>query len=477
MSKFNVTLKIGGDWANGVTYIQQATIIVDGRTLKEVEEKAISIYCEDIIKQYGDTNKLDIIYNHNDKTTEATCSTCDKCVCEWSITAEARRMKKDESYTYARNYTGVRHYYNGLYNGYTTENICYIAFDPEYNKAQTTEATAETTEATAETTEATAQPAEVTKQPTEETGQPTEETEQPTETKTTERTQSKAEETTADTEANSYDVIIRYPCYRIIDTKAVKNYDPNNRYTHVHKNVVYMDPREYNIKATNEETAKRIAVNKCLEEVCTDLKCTHVSQYDKSDYFYAIYDENTHFEIVIRNPKIEYKKLESRKIYIVTAGIYSGYHIEAVFDNEDEALKYAALNNTKNYDEMDIEEYNLSHIKTTSNIEAYFYYKAHIDVYTDKRVKSMTKAKCKDLNGNKFEQYTPIYEETKKFDIRCKYEGPRLRESIKSRHWTDLLLKEQNDEKAKKIFQDRFAQQKYMYEMGEITLKEFLGYN
>ena len=448
MSKFSVTLKIGGNWANGVTYIQQATIIVDGRTLKEVEEKAISIYCEDIIKQYGNTNNLDMIYNHNDKTTEATCSTCDKCVCEWSITAEARRMKKDESYTYARNYTGVRHYYNGLYNGYTTENICYIAFDPEYNKAQPTE-----TETTAETTEAKPEAEETTAETT---------------------------EATADTEANSYDVIIEYPCYRLIEPKAVKNYDPDNRYTHAHKNVVYMRPRVYNIKATNEETAKRIAVNKCLDEVCTDLKCTHVSEYDKSDYFYAIYDENIHFEIVIR-PKIEYKKLDSRKIYIVTAGEYSNYHIEAVFDNKDEALEFAALNNDFNactYNEFDVEEYNISHITTNTKIDAYFYYKAYINAYTDKRVKSMVKAKSKDLNGNEFDQYVPIYENCIKFsDINCNYVGPRSRKTIKTNHWTDLLLKEQNEEKAKKIFQDRFAYQKYMYEMGEITLEEFLGHN
>ena len=448
MSKFSVTLKIGGNWANGVTYIQQATIIVDGRTLKEVEEKAISIYCEDIIKQYGNTNNLDMIYNHNDKTTEATCSTCDKCVCEWSITAEARRMKKDESYTYARNYTGVRHYYNGLYNGYTTENICYIAFDPEYNKAQPTE-----TETTAETTEAKPEAEETTAETT---------------------------EATADTEANSYDVIIEYPCYRLIEPKAVKNYDPDNRYTHAHKNVVYMRPRVYNIKATNEETAKRIAVNKCLDEVCTDLKCTHVSEYDKSDYFYAIYDENIHFEIVIR-PKIEYKKLDSRKIYIVTAGEYSNYHIEAVFDNKDEALEFAALNNDFNactYNEFDVEEYNISHITTNTKIDAYFYYKAYINTYTDKRVKSMVKAKSKDLNGNEFDQYVPIYENCIKFsDINCNYVGPRSRKTIKTNHWTDLLLKEQNEEKAKKIFQDRFAYQKYMYEMGEITLEEFLGHN
>ena len=194
MSKFNVNLKIGGNWANGVTYIQQATIIVDGRTLEEVEKKAISMYCEDIIKQYGETNNLDIIYNHYDKTTEATCSTCDKCVCEWSITAEAHRMKKDESYTYAKNYTGVRYYYNSLYKGYTTENICYIAYDPMYNKAQTTETkaqttetteataqTTETTEATAQTTEATAQTTEATAQTTEATAQTTEATAQTTE--------------------------------------------------------------------------------------------------------------------------------------------------------------------------------------------------------------------------------------------------------------------------------------------------------
>ena len=182
MSKFNVTLKIGGNWTNGITYIQQATIIVDGRTLEEVEAKAITMYCEDIIKQYGDTNSLDMIYNHIDKTTDATCNTCNKCGCEWSITARARRMKKDESYTYARNYTGVRHYYNGLYNGYTTENICYIALSPEYNKTQTTE----TTEATAQTTEA--------KQTTEETGQLTETTAQHTET-TAQHTETTAQHT------------------------------------------------------------------------------------------------------------------------------------------------------------------------------------------------------------------------------------------------------------------------------------------
>ena len=169
------------------------------------------------------------------------------------------------------------------------------------------------------------------------------------------------------------------------------------------------------------------------------------------------------------------------KIYIVTAGEYSNYHIEAVFDNKDEALEFAALNNDFNactYNDFDVEEYNISHITTNTKIDAYFYYKAYINTYTDKRVKSMVKAKSKDLNGNEFDQYVPIYENCIKFsDINCNYVGPRSRKTIKTNHWTDLLLKEQNEEKAKKIFQDRFAYQKYMYEMGEITLEEFLGHN
>ena len=160
MSIFVVNLRTHGDWENGIEYGQQATLIVEGRTLKEVEEKAIAVYCENILEHYGNINNLDATYCDYTKTTEATCNTCGKCVCEWSITAEARRMKKDE--TYKDSYSGITHYYNGLYNGSTSNIISDIAFDPEYNKTEQPKA-----EATAETTEATEQPTEETAQTTE----------------------------------------------------------------------------------------------------------------------------------------------------------------------------------------------------------------------------------------------------------------------------------------------------------------------
>ena len=175
---------------------------------------------------------------------------------------------------------------------------------------------------------------------------------------------------------------------------------------------------------------------------------------------------------------VKWGKDAKEHTYIVTAGEYSDYHIEAVFNNRDEALKYAAMynNNPNRYSEAVVEEYNISHINVDTETDAYFYYKAHVDIITDTRVETMVKAKCKDLNGNEIVQYVPIYKNTKKsYNMNFRYIGIRLPKTIKSSHWTDLSLKELNEEKAKKIFQDRFAIQKYMYEMGYITLEEFIG--
>jgi hypothetical protein len=50
-----------------------------------------------------------------------------------------------------------------------------------------------------------------------------------------------------------------------------------------------------------------------------------------------------------------------KKIYIVTAGEYSDYHIVRVFEDKDLAVKYVdAVNlSSEEYDECDIEEYEI----------------------------------------------------------------------------------------------------------------------
>ena len=53
--------------------------------------------------------------------------------------------------------------------------------------------------------------------------------------------------------------------------------------------------------------------------------------------------------------------METKKVYVVTAGDYSDYHIEGIFDSREKAEEY--INHSANTELNDIEEYNLNELK------------------------------------------------------------------------------------------------------------------
>lgn len=53
--------------------------------------------------------------------------------------------------------------------------------------------------------------------------------------------------------------------------------------------------------------------------------------------------------------------METKKVYVVTAGDYSDYHIKGIFDSREKAEEY--INHSADSDLNDIEEYNLNELK------------------------------------------------------------------------------------------------------------------
>ena len=124
-----------------------------------------------------------------------------------------------------------------------------------------------------------------------------------------------------------------------------------------------------------------------------------------------------------------------KKIYLVTAGDYSSYHVEAVFSEKRGAELFAATkNDSDDWEEYRIEEYELDPAKFDGSVKTQYLYT--IDSY-DKLTKP-----C-------------IFTE----------EG-LAKKIIHDRDWAiyDLgdfiILPERDDEKAKKIAQDRIARKK-----------------
>lgn len=68
------------------------------------------------------------------------------------------------------------------------------------------------------------------------------------------------------------------------------------------------------------------------------------------------------------------------KIYVVTSGIYSSYHIEAIFSTRKEAELYVAAHEATSDDDyysMDsyIEEYEMDNNKVITNKHVYYHYR------------------------------------------------------------------------------------------------------
>jgi hypothetical protein len=77
-------------------------------------------------------------------------------------------------------------------------------------------------------------------------------------------------------------------------------------------------------------------------------------------------DELNSKELLKDNNKEQYDM--SEKVYVVTQGEYSDYHIEAVFKSKEEAAHFCATNNVADFDRYgspyEIEEYDIGKIET-----------------------------------------------------------------------------------------------------------------
>lgn len=116
------------------------------------------------------------------------------------------------------------------------------------------------------------------------------------------------------------------------------------------------------------------------------------------------------------------------KIYIVTDGVYSDYHIEAVFTTRENAERYAAIHSCSY-----IEEYEADAIQVQGNIDIYVIHKFDVykgdfnldaHYYSDKKFTAVRKGWLSDAE---------VYVSLDKFDKK----------------------------KAEKIAQDMYAQWKY----------------
>lgn len=118
------------------------------------------------------------------------------------------------------------------------------------------------------------------------------------------------------------------------------------------------------------------------------------------------------------------------KIYIVTDGIYSDYHIEAVFTTRENAERYAAIHSCSY-----IEEYEADAEQIQGNIDIYVIHKFDVykkgDFYLDTHYYS--DKKITEVRKGWFSRNAEIYVSLDKFD----------------------------EEKAEKIAQDMYAQWKY----------------
>ena len=121
------------------------------------------------------------------------------------------------------------------------------------------------------------------------------------------------------------------------------------------------------------------------------------------------------------------------KIYIVTAGCYSGYHIEAVFTSLRKAELYVAAH--CNTDNINIEEYETADEKITDKNEVIGYFFSAKLRYSKRWV-------------------VPEH----------LYGEARFEPKSKTLKWYEIWLRENDPIKARKILQDRIAQHKAIIE-------------
>ena len=118
------------------------------------------------------------------------------------------------------------------------------------------------------------------------------------------------------------------------------------------------------------------------------------------------------------------------KVYVVTDGEYSAYQIEGVFDNLNEAEKYAALHQYAR-----IEEYDTEDNKIEGDVDYYYEFKFSVDV-----------------SASTIKLIRTIYTTERKNYIEDSWYVNMI--------WVYVCIKEHSIEKATKIAQDMVAQYK-----------------
>jgi hypothetical protein len=137
------------------------------------------------------------------------------------------------------------------------------------------------------------------------------------------------------------------------------------------------------------------------------------------------------------------------KVYIVTEGEYSDYHIEEVFSEREQAEKYVALHN-KRYDKYHIAAYEVDKVHIEGEVEMVHMYQA---LYQRKEGKWQYSTELIDFITSK-ETAESIKDEEISYFVEDFHRG--------SMDYS-VFLKETDYDKALKIFQDHLA---------ELTAKE-----
>lgn len=125
------------------------------------------------------------------------------------------------------------------------------------------------------------------------------------------------------------------------------------------------------------------------------------------------------------------------KVYVVTDGSYSDYHIVSIFSTKEKADIHAALLNSSNYQEANVEEWDVDDIEINTNqkiIDYAIVYYGTLNGFNDNVIRTIQL--CKGLEGKiSFSKSIDLVGDGHQFVVRA-----------------DTI------EKAKKIFYDKYAE-------------------
>lgn len=132
------------------------------------------------------------------------------------------------------------------------------------------------------------------------------------------------------------------------------------------------------------------------------------------------------------------------KVYIVTVGAYSDYQIEGVFADKEKAAQFCAMNNRGCGYNYEIEEYEFQDNRIECEDKAGYTYRLYNSPIIDQFYKK------------------PLFVSFEKIQFHSDFQRLQEREAASQRQEPVLRvwLEERDDEKAKKILFDMYAEHK-----------------